>query len=355
MTAPVPTTPRIAFPGRILIVGCGAVSRCLQPLLLRHLDMDASRITVIDTDDVSNLIPDTIAAGVTFRQFEITPESFATDALTEFVGPGDLLINLAWNIDAGVIIGWCQDHGVMYLDTSVEEWDPYREVERSAGAHAVPPAHGAARAGGLAGRRTARPRSSSTAPTRASCRTGRSWRWSRSPTAILGGAAAEIDADRRTPARRRARRSRLRGAGDGDRHEGDPHLRARHPDQLRPEEARRVRQHVVGRRLLRGRRRARRARLGHPRGLAAGRTGSPTRAAPRTRSASPSRASTRSCARGCRTAGPIIGMVVRHGEAFTISDAPHGVSVTAPPCTARPCTTRTCPPTSPWRRCTSAA
>ena len=130
MTAPVPTTPRIAFPGRILIVGCGAVSRCLQPLLLRHLDMDSGRITVIDIDDVSDLIPDTIAAGVTFRQFEITPESFATDALTEFVGDGDLLINLAWNIDAGDIIGWCQDHGVMYLDTSVEEWDPYREVER---------------------------------------------------------------------------------------------------------------------------------------------------------------------------------------------------------------------------------
>ena len=130
MTAPISTTPRIAFAGRILIVGSGAVSRCLQPLLLRHVDMDAGRITVVDIDDVSALIPETIAAGVTFRQVEITPESFATDALTEFVGPGDLLLNLAWNIDAGTIIGWCQARGVMYLDTSVEEWDPYREVER---------------------------------------------------------------------------------------------------------------------------------------------------------------------------------------------------------------------------------
>jgi len=130
VTAPVPTAPRIAFPGRILIIGSGAVSRCLQPLLLRHLDMEPGRITVIDSDDVSAMIPETIDAGVTFRQFEVTPESFASDALSEFVGPGDLLLNLAWNIDAGVIIGWCQAHGVMYLDTSVEEWDPYREVER---------------------------------------------------------------------------------------------------------------------------------------------------------------------------------------------------------------------------------
>lgn len=130
MTALTPSKPRIVFPGRVLVVGCGAVSRCLQPLLLRHLDMDVSKLTVIDMNDMAAQIPDTIGAGATFRRYEITPESFATDALSEFVGDGDLLINLAWNIDAGAIIGWCQQHGVMYLDTSVEEWDPYREVER---------------------------------------------------------------------------------------------------------------------------------------------------------------------------------------------------------------------------------
>jgi homospermidine synthase len=114
----------------VLVIGCGAVSRCLQPLLLRHVDMDFSRLTVIDIDDVSEAIPGTLGAGATFRQFEVTKESFATDALREFVGDGDLLVNLAWNIDAGEIIGWCQHNGVMYLDTSVEEWDPYRDVER---------------------------------------------------------------------------------------------------------------------------------------------------------------------------------------------------------------------------------
>ena len=194
VTAPVPTTPRIAFAGRILIVGCGAVSRCLQPLLLRHLDMDASRITVIDTDDVSDLIPDTIAAGVTFRQFEIRRSRSPTDALTEFVGPGDLLLNLAWNIDAGVIIGWCQAHGVMYLDTSVEEWDPYREVERPAGAHAVPPALGASRAGGVvAGERPDG---------------GGRARRQPGPRVALGEAGA--DRDRDGDPRRRGRRDRRR-------------------------------------------------------------------------------------------------------------------------------------------------
>ena len=37
---------RVAFPGRVLVLGCGSVSQCLQPLLLRHLDMDFRDTTV---------------------------------------------------------------------------------------------------------------------------------------------------------------------------------------------------------------------------------------------------------------------------------------------------------------------
>jgi len=127
MTAPVPSN-RISFPGRVLIVGCGSVSRCLQPLVLRHLDMDFGGLAVIDMEEMSAAVGDVLAAGGQFHQAEITRDTFATDALSEYVGEGDLLINLAWNIDGGEIIDWCQGHGVLYLDTSVEEWDPYRPV-----------------------------------------------------------------------------------------------------------------------------------------------------------------------------------------------------------------------------------
>ena len=33
--------------------------------------------------------------------------------------------NLAWNIDACEILQWCHDHGVRYINTSTELWDPY--------------------------------------------------------------------------------------------------------------------------------------------------------------------------------------------------------------------------------------
>ena len=69
--------------------------------------------------------------GVQFVREEITPDNLG-EVLGRFLGPGDLLIDLAWNIDCCEIVGWCHDHGVLYINTSVEVWDPY---DRSLYAH----------------------------------------------------------------------------------------------------------------------------------------------------------------------------------------------------------------------------
>ncbi|MCL5996427.1 MAG: saccharopine dehydrogenase NADP-binding domain-containing protein [Chloroflexi bacterium] len=115
---------KIPFGGRVLVLGCGAVSHCFQPLLLRHVEMDFSRLTVMDFEDLRHTIPDTLAAGACYVRERITPENLAT-VLGQHLGPGDLLIDLAWNIGALDIIGWCHDHDVLYVNTSVELWDPY--------------------------------------------------------------------------------------------------------------------------------------------------------------------------------------------------------------------------------------
>jgi homospermidine synthase len=124
---------KIPFGGRVLILGCGSVSRCVQPLILRHFEMDFSRLTIMDLADLRHTIPDTLAAGAHYVQDRITPDNLAV-LLGAHLGPGDLLIDLAWNIDAGEIIQWCHDHDVLYLNTSVELWDPYED------AGAIPPA-----------------------------------------------------------------------------------------------------------------------------------------------------------------------------------------------------------------------
>jgi homospermidine synthase len=57
---------KIVFPGKILIIGCGAVSQCLQPLLLKHFDMDFKKVTIIDFEDRKSRIKDMLDAGATF-------------------------------------------------------------------------------------------------------------------------------------------------------------------------------------------------------------------------------------------------------------------------------------------------
>jgi homospermidine synthase len=118
----IPSWPRIPFTGRLLLLGSGSVSRCLQPLLLRHLEMDLTKLTVLDFDDRAIPDPDLIQAGANLVRRRITPDNLGA-VLHGRVGPGDLLVNLTWDIQTGDLIQWCQDHGVLYVDTSVELWD----------------------------------------------------------------------------------------------------------------------------------------------------------------------------------------------------------------------------------------
>ena len=48
--------------------------------------------------------------------------------LSAHLSDGDMLLDLAWNIDAPTILTWCHDHNVRYLNTSVELWDPYEDM-----------------------------------------------------------------------------------------------------------------------------------------------------------------------------------------------------------------------------------
>jgi homospermidine synthase len=116
--------PTIPFPGRLLVLGCGSVAQCTVPLLLRHLDMPADRVTVLEMEDRRDRIADALARGVNYRQQKITPENYAK-VLGSEVGPGDLIVDLTWNLETTALLDWCHHRGVRYVNTSVEVWDPY--------------------------------------------------------------------------------------------------------------------------------------------------------------------------------------------------------------------------------------
>lgn len=111
------------FQNRVLILGAGSVSQCVLPLLIEHL-VDAKQITIADMRDNRHRVSEAIAAGATYVQDQLTRENM-DQFLSKYLSAGDFLLDLAWNIDVNEIIGWAHDHGVIYLNTSLEEWDPY--------------------------------------------------------------------------------------------------------------------------------------------------------------------------------------------------------------------------------------
>lgn len=118
----------IDFKNQILIVGYGSVSQCTLPLLTRLINVPLKNITLMDFEDKSNLLKPWIEQGLRFTQDKITEKNMGS-LLGKYLKAGDLLIDLAWNIDACEILQWCHDHGVLYINTSTELWDPYTNAE----------------------------------------------------------------------------------------------------------------------------------------------------------------------------------------------------------------------------------
>jgi homospermidine synthase len=110
--------------GRILFIGYGSVAQCALPILVKHVKMPCNQITVMDFEDKRAKLNAWLKRGVRFVRKRITPDNLGT-LLGKYVGAGDILVDLAWNIDCCEILQWCHDHGVLYVNTSVELWNPY--------------------------------------------------------------------------------------------------------------------------------------------------------------------------------------------------------------------------------------
>ncbi len=118
----------IEFKNKILFVGFGAVAHCTLPIFEQLINAPLSNITVMDFEDQEPLLKDWIQRGVKWVRDRVTRENLGS-LLGNHVGKGDVIIDLAWNIDACEILDWCHRNGVLYINTSVEVWDPYAAGE----------------------------------------------------------------------------------------------------------------------------------------------------------------------------------------------------------------------------------
>lgn len=119
----------VKFGNKILMVGYGGVAQCTLPILLKYIKVPPSNITVMDFEDKAADLKKWTAKGVRWVRNRVTKENMGR-LLGRYLGKGDLLIDLAWNIECTEILQWCHHHGVLYINTSVELWDPYAGAER---------------------------------------------------------------------------------------------------------------------------------------------------------------------------------------------------------------------------------
>lgn len=117
---------RTPFHGRILILGFGGVARCTLPLILRHIEIPPEQITVLDFADLGDVVNDSRFEGVRFVQSKILRTNYVTEILSR-IGPGDVLVDLAWNISCTDLLALCRENDIRYVNTSVELWNPYQD------------------------------------------------------------------------------------------------------------------------------------------------------------------------------------------------------------------------------------
>lgn len=109
---------------KIFMIGCGAVAQCTLPILVKKLGIRPNQITVMDFVDNRSRIADLIKDGVSYVIDRVNPNNYK-ELLSKYLSPGDIFIDLGWNIDTVEILNWCHENNIRYVNSSVELWDPY--------------------------------------------------------------------------------------------------------------------------------------------------------------------------------------------------------------------------------------
>lgn len=119
---------------RLLVIGYGSVSQCTLPLLIDYflLKSYVGSITIIDVIDQKARIEKFSKkySQVKFQQDEITKENYAS-VLGKYLSNGDILLDLAVNLETRCLLKWCNEHDVCFVNTSVELWEPFGEANKN--------------------------------------------------------------------------------------------------------------------------------------------------------------------------------------------------------------------------------
>ncbi len=107
------------FPGRVIFIGFGSIGQGTLPLVLRHIGIPSSRITIVTADDMGQAEAEKY--GIKLIKEPLTRENFRR-VLDPLIGRGDFVLNVSVDVSSIALVKFCWEKGSMYLDTCIEPW-----------------------------------------------------------------------------------------------------------------------------------------------------------------------------------------------------------------------------------------
>jgi len=115
----VDNTVHAKFDGRLVIIGFGTIGQGVLPLILRHIDIKPSRITIVTAEDWGG--EEAADYGIRFVVEPLTVNNYRA-ILDPIIRKGDFILNLSVEVSSLALIEFAQEKGALYLDTCIEPW-----------------------------------------------------------------------------------------------------------------------------------------------------------------------------------------------------------------------------------------
>ncbi len=109
----------VRFSGRLVMVGFGSIGQGVLPLILRHIGIDTSRITIVTADTRGR--EEAQEFGIKVIQQPLRRDN-VRQVLAPLLGKGDFLLNLSVDVSSLELVRVSHAAGALYMDTCIEPW-----------------------------------------------------------------------------------------------------------------------------------------------------------------------------------------------------------------------------------------
>ncbi len=109
----------VRFDNKLIIIGGGFIGQGVLPLIFKHIDIKPEQISIITADERGKE-----TAEYYNISFTINPLSKINykEVLDPVLSRGDFLLNLSSDISSRIIVDYCAERGILYLDTCIDSW-----------------------------------------------------------------------------------------------------------------------------------------------------------------------------------------------------------------------------------------